>query len=63
MTRAQTLNLIAFAGYHGDKAEATRLYVDAKRVGYAAFEDAFRRGREARSSGLGCGCRECKPTE
>lgn len=58
--RAAALNLITFAGYHGDKGTATRLYIE-NRVSYGAFQAAYAKGAAAKAAGVACGCHECRP--
>lgn len=61
-TRAQILDLIAFAGYHQDRAAFTRLLIE-NRVSYAAAKSAYGAGARQRAAGIKCGCIECKQRE
>ena len=59
MKREQAIDLLRFAGYHGDRTSFTRLYIE-NRVSYAAAKQAYSQGEAAKSRGLGCGCNDCK---
>lgn len=59
MTRAQALEYLRLAGYHDDKAEFTRLYVE-NRIAYPKALEAFRAGARQRAAGVPCSCRTCK---
>ena len=59
MKRKDALNLIMYAGYHADKKEATRLYIE-NRVSFAAFQEHYRMGANLKERGMRCGCYECK---
>lgn len=56
--RADLINALTFAGYHGDVAGAQRLYVE-HRISLRAAGDAYARGAEAKNAGTKCGCPEC----
>jgi hypothetical protein len=57
-SRAQTLKLVTYAGYHGDRATGMRLYLGA-RLSKDAYNQAYARGRDMRERGMACGCAEC----
>ena len=58
MKRKDALRLITFAGYHGDRATFTRLYIE-HRISLAAGNEAFRAGARAKERGIRCGCSDC----
>lgn len=49
--RERILDAIRAAAYHGDMAEATRLYCE-NRISWAAFQRAVEIGRRQREAGL-----------
>ena len=59
MKRSVAIDLLRFAGYHGDVASFTRLYIE-NRVSYASAKKAFAAGAHARQSGMRCGCSDCR---
>ncbi len=59
MTREQALTYLRVAGYHGDRASFTRLYVE-NRVSYVAAKKAYEQGRAALARGISCNCNDCK---
>ena len=59
MKRTAALGWIRIAGYHGDKASFTRLYIE-NRVSRAAADAAWRSGANARNAGVPCNCSECR---
>lgn len=59
MKRAEALGAIKAAGYHGDAAAATRLYLQHN-ISHAAYRQAYGAGEAARAAGTPCGCLECK---
>lgn len=59
MKRKDALNALRFAGYHGDNARATVLYIE-NRVSIAAANEAFAQGARAKRNGIPCGCNDCK---
>jgi hypothetical protein len=61
VTRAQALDYIRIAGYHGDKARFTTLYVE-NRIAYAKATAAFRAGAQQRAAGMRCSCTDCART-
>lgn len=58
MKRADLINALVFAGYHGDRERATRLYTE-HHISLREAGDAYARGVEARNAGKPCGCPEC----
>lgn len=58
MKRAQAIDLIKVAGYHGDQKSFVRLYVE-NRIGLPVARRAFSAGAEAMKSGAKCSCFEC----
>ncbi len=59
MKRNDLINLLTFAGYHGDEAGWTRMVVE-NRVSIITAGRAYSRGIEARKAGTPCGCSECE---
>jgi len=60
MKRADAIQHLRYAGYHGDRAAFTRLCVEA-RISYQAAKKAYGEGQAARSRGVKCTCRDCNP--
>ena len=58
LTRRQTLDRVRMAGYHGDRARATRLYVEG-RAAIGAVQLAYAEGERAKAAGVRCACRKC----
>lgn len=59
MKRKDALNLLKFAGYHGDNATFTRVLIE-ERVSRASAQEAYLTGARARRNGVACGCNDCK---
>lgn len=58
MKRADVIQHLRYAGYHGDRAAFTRLCVET-RISYQAAKKAYGEGQAARSSGVKCICHDC----
>ncbi len=58
MTRADVLRHMRTAGYHGDRARWTRLFIES-RISFQAADGMFREGERAKKAGVTCTCREC----
>lgn len=58
MKRADAIAYLRLAGYHDDRGEFTRLYIE-NRISYASAKQAFADGRAMRENGVKCGCRAC----
>lgn len=58
MKREHLTSLMRVAGYHGDHATFTRLFIE-NRISKKAADQAFRSGEQARSAGVKCTCRSC----
>jgi hypothetical protein len=56
--RVDVIRAVRFAGYHKDQRAAIRLRVE-KRIGFAAWREAYSDGARARASGIACGCSDC----
>lgn len=59
MKRKDAIELIKFCGYHGDKARATRILIDA-RISMTAWQKAYRDGQRAKQLGIPCNCADCQ---
>jgi len=59
MKRADAINAMRFAGYHGDKATFTSLLIE-NRVSQAVATAAFREGTKAKADGVRCNCINCR---
>lgn len=59
MQRKDALAHIKVAGYHEDSKAAMRIYTE-NRISYAAYSDAYAAGRQAKASGIPCGCTGCQ---
>lgn len=59
MKRADLLLAMSFAGYHGDRATFTQLYIE-HRIGHAPAQAAYRAGARQRAGGVRCECTDCK---
>jgi len=58
--REVALTKLRVAGYHGDRATFTLVYIEA-RVSYAVAKEHYRRGADMRQSGaFRCSCHECR---
>lgn len=58
MKREHLTSLLRVAGYHGDHAAFTRLYIE-NRISKRAADEAFRSGERALAAGVKCTCRTC----
>lgn len=58
MKREHLTSLMRVAGYHGDHATFTRLFIE-NRISKKAADEAFRSGERARANGVKCTCRSC----
>ncbi len=58
MKRKDAINHIKFAGYHGDNARATRLYIE-NRISIAVVKAAYREGAQCKANGMKCTCYDC----
>ena len=56
--RSLALGRMRMAGFHGDRAAFTRLYIESRIVLDRAL-DAFMEGQRAREAGARCGCFAC----
>lgn len=59
MKRADVLTYLTIAGFHGDRAAFTRLYVE-NRISYGVAKAAYEQGRAALARGVKCTCHDCK---
>jgi hypothetical protein len=62
MKRQDALGWLRIAGYHGDQAQFTRIYVE-NRVSYPVAIGQYREGARLKAVGMKCSCSECKRTE
>jgi hypothetical protein len=60
MKRKDAINHILIAGYHGDNAAYTRLYIE-NRVSLDVAKAAFKQGTDMKEAGVGCSCSACNP--
>ena len=58
MDRKTLLVRLRVAGYHEDRRDWTRLYVEG-RVSFHVARQEWDRGQAMRSAGVRCTCREC----
>lgn len=59
MSRQQAITNLRVAGFHNDKGQFVRLYVE-NRVSIHVANAAFREGRQMRENGQRCGCYDCQ---
>lgn len=58
MKRAHALTALRAAGYHGDNARWTRVYIE-NRVSIPVANRMWREGAAARAAGVPCSCMDC----
>jgi len=56
------LTYLRIAGYHGDRALWTRVYVE-NRIGYQTAKKAWAEGERMKANGVGCTCADCQSKE
>ncbi len=59
MKRIEALNLLMYAGYHGDMAAFTRLYCE-NRIAINKAKMAYDDGIRLKKMGMKCNCSECQ---
>lgn len=62
MKRADALTYLTIAGFHGDRAAFTRLYIE-NRISYGVAKAAYEQGRAALARGVRCTCTDCKKSQ
>lgn len=61
MKRKDALTYMRIAGYHGDRASFTRLFIE-NRVSRDAADAEFHRGGAMKKAGIPCACKTCNQT-
>jgi hypothetical protein len=59
MKRKDALIYIKVAGYHGDNAALTRLYIE-NRISLKSAYEAYEKGIRAKQAGISCSCISCR---
>jgi predicted lipase len=62
MKRQDAIALMRIAGYHSDSRSFARLFLE-NRVNKATADEAYVKGQQQRSAGMGCHCFKCKEAQ